>query len=48
MADKNIDQSGQTVEGNQVNVGGDANIGHVGDTVAGEKVAGDKIVNIYQ
>ena len=48
MADKNIDQSGQTVEGNQVNVGGDANIGHVGDTVAGDKVAGDKIVNIYQ
>ena len=45
MANTHIDQSGQTVEGNQANVGRD--VGHIGDKVEGDKIGGDKIVNIY-
>jgi formylglycine-generating enzyme required for sulfatase activity len=44
MGDKTIDQSGQTVHGDQVNVAGDAKIDHFGDKIGGDRIAGDKII----
>ena len=38
-----IDQASQTIEGHQVNIGGDARIEQVGDKIGGDKVSGDKI-----
>ncbi len=43
-----INQEGQHVEGNVINVGGDANIGQIGNNInvdGGDYVAGDKTVN---
>ena len=43
-----FNQQGQTVHGPQVNIGGDAQIGHIGDAIqtgGGDYVAGNKTVN---
>ena len=50
MTEENIDQSGQIIEGSQVNAGGDVHIDHQGgniDTGGGDYVARDKIIKQY-
>jgi hypothetical protein len=50
MTDKNIDQSGQTIEGSQINAAGDVHIDHQRDkidTAGGDYVARDKIIKQY-
>ncbi|MCB8925155.1 MAG: caspase family protein [Ardenticatenaceae bacterium] len=38
-----FNQGEQTVEGNQINAGGNVNVEHMGDTIHGDKVGGDKV-----
>lgn len=44
-------QQGQTVEGHQLNAGGDINVEHIGDRIdtgGGDVVQGDKVIHVYQ
>ena len=50
MTDKNYDQSGQNIEGSQINAGGDVRVDHLGDDIHvdhGDYVARDKIIKQY-